>query len=113
MAKGTLKINGTKELVGKLKRNANLSDVKNVVIINGAEMQKQAQRLAPVDTGYLRRNITLRIMDRGFTARVKSEAEYAPYQEYGTRYQPGKPHIRPAYIKQKKRFVRDMRRLMK
>ena len=52
-------------------------------------------------------------MDRCFTARVKSEAEYAPYQEYGTRYQPGKPHIRPAYNKQKKRFVRDMRRLMK
>lgn len=113
MAKGSLTIRGTDELVGKLRRNANLNDVKRTVRLNGSEMHRHAQRMAPVDTGNLRRNIKLHSQDQGYTAKVASEAEYAPYQEYGTRFQPGRPHIRPAYHTQKRKFISDMRRLMK
>ncbi|MDY0394789.1 HK97-gp10 family putative phage morphogenesis protein [Virgibacillus halophilus] len=108
-----MKLKGADQLIGKLKRNANLGDVKNVVKMNGSEMQRSAQRYAPVDTGNLKRNIKYNSQDDGFTAQVASEAEYAAYQEYGTRYQSGKPHVRPAYHEQKSKFVTDMKRLMK
>ena len=51
--------------------------------------------------------------DNGFTAKVKSEADYAPYQEYPTRYQPGTPHVRPGFFEQRIKFIQDMKRLMK
>lgn len=113
MAKASLRVKGTAELKGKLKRNANLTDVINVIKLNGSEMHRAAQRYAPVKTGALKRNINLYFEDNGFTAKVASEADYAPYQEYGTRYQPGTPHIRPSYYEQRTRFIKDMRRLMK
>ncbi len=116
MAKATLQVKGIDELVGKLKRNAKLDDVKEVVKLNGSEMHTNAQRKAPVAKkggGNLQRNVRVYIEDNDFTARVKSEADYAAYQEYGTRFQPGTPHIRPAYYEQKERFKRDMKRLMK
>lgn len=106
-----VELRGHRELVGKLKRNANLNDVKNIVRLNGSEMQRNAQRKAPVDTGHLRRSITLRYQDSGFTAKVKSEAEYAPYVEYGTRYMSAQPHVRPAFHEQKRKFINDLKRI--
>lgn len=113
MASGSIGFRGTADLIGKLKRSANLNDVKRIVQMNGAEMQGSMSRKAPVDTSNLKRNIKITILDDGFTARVSSEAEYAPYQEYGTRYQSGTPHVRPAYHEQKPLFLQDMKRIMK
>lgn len=109
----SIKLKGADALIGKLKRNADLSDVKNVVKLNTSEMQRKSQRFAPVDTGTLKRNIKQSTEDSGFTGKVTSTSEYAAYQEYGTRYQSGKPHIRPAYNQQKVQFKKDMNRLMK
>lgn len=108
-----LKIKGTADLIGKLKRNANLDDVKDVVKLNGSEMHRKAQRYAPVETGNLKRNIRYHSEDNGFVAKVASEADYAPYQEWGTRYQSGKPHVGPSFNEQKTQFLKDMKRLMK
>ncbi len=108
-----MQFNGVNQLVGALKKRANLNDVKNVVKLNGSEMQRNTQRKAPVDTGNLKRLIVYRSEDGGFTARVRSEAEYAPYPEYGTRFMAAIPHIRPAYHEQKRKFINDMKRLMK
>lgn len=61
-----------------------------------AETQGMAQMLAPVDTGRLRAGISMR--DSGpLSFEVYTNIEYAPYQEFGTRYQAGTPHMRPAY----------------
>lgn len=113
MARGTIEFRGTADLIGRLKKNANLDDVKNIVRMNGAEMQASMARKAPVDTTNLKRNIKIVIQDDGFTAKVSSEAEYAPYQEYGTRYQNGTPHVRPAYYEQRPIFLHDMKRIMR
>lgn len=80
---------------------------------NGMQMQQKAQRLAPVDTGFLKRNIHLNFVISGleFTATVSGDANYDPYQEYGTRFQPGKPHIRPAYYAQRTIFETEMGKL--
>lgn len=108
-----LRVFGAKKVRGALNEAANLDDVKNVLKMNGAEMQANAQRNAPVDTGALKRFVVLYVYDDGFKVVVKSLAQYAPYQEYGTRFMTGTPHIRPAYYEQRKQFISDMKRLMK
>lgn len=96
-----------------LKRLRDTDWVKEVVRTNGSEMQMRSQRLSPVDTGSLKRNIYLYIEDGGMSARVASEAEYAVYQELGTRFQSGTPHIKPSYDIQSKIFIEDIEKGMK
>lgn len=108
-----VKLIGFEKLEVKLTKNMDLSAVKTVVKKNGAEMQKKAQKEAPVDTHYLQRSIALEITDGGMTAEVESTAEYAGHQEYGTRFMKGKPHIRPAFDEQKGKFKSDMRKLVR
>lgn len=108
-----MKITGADQLVGALKKAANLDDVKNTIKLNTTEMNRKTQRNAPVDTGHLKRMVTIGFEDAGMTGRVASTAEYAMYQEYGTRFQSGKPHVRPAFKEVEQQFIRDMQRLMK
>ena len=87
--------------------------VKEVVKKNGAEMNEKIQRYAPVDTGTLKRNISIQIKDNGLTAEVNSgPTEYSIYQEYGTRYQSGTPHFRPGFEDQRPIFKEDIKKVM-
>jgi len=72
----------------KLKSNANMKDVKQIV--------KQ----------------TMDLSDGGLTGKVKPTADYAPYLEYGTRFQSAQPFMRPAFNKQKAQFKSDMDKLV-
>lgn len=107
------RITGIKELNKKLRENATLDDVKKVVQMNGAELTSEAQWKAPLDTGTLERSITQTIKDDGLATTVEAGAEYAGYVEYGTRYMAAQPYMRPAFRKQKKKFKKDMERLVK
>jgi len=113
MARGSLSIRGTKELQGRLRRNARLTDVKKAVLVNGSELQRNMQRDSPVDTGNLKRSIGMNVEDRGFTARVGAAAEYAPYLVYGTRFMYSRDFFRPNFYTQRQKFLRDLKRLMK
>ena len=113
MSKYTFTITGTATLSKDLLEMANLRHVKETVKVNGADMQQSAVRYAPYDTGFLARSIELEILDGGLTARVFPTAEYAVYQEYGTRHQAGKPFIRPAFYRQQSIFLNDLSRFMK
>lgn len=108
-----MKINGTDALIGALKKSANLDDVKNVIKVNGSEMQKNAMRKAAVDTGFMKRGIVLSFEDGGLTARVTSMAAYSAFVNYGTRFQNSQPFMTPAFYEQRIKFVADMKRLMK
>lgn len=108
-----LYFDGLDKLVAGLKKaNQVENKVKEVVSKHGAGMQQKAQRFAPVDTGNLKRMIDLEIEDGGLSAKVESKADYAPYQEYGTRFQSGTPHIRPAFNASKDGFIRDCERVV-
>lgn len=112
MSKG-IKVNGLAELEKKLRRNATMSDVKQIVRLNGAELNAGAQRKAPVDTGFLRRSIVFQLVSMGFEARVFATAEYAPYLEHGTRFMSAQPFLGPAFRIQKEKFKSDMQRLVR
>lgn len=108
-----VKLIGFEKLETKLTKNTDLSKVKATVKKNGAQLQKKAQKEAPIDSGHLHDVIFLEITDGGMTAEVESTAEYAAYQEYGTRFMKGKPHIRPAFDEQKGKFKSDLGKLVR
>lgn len=83
------------------------------VIRNNTERLKaSAKAKAPVDTGFLKNHITSSYPSR-LEGRVKSEAAYSGYQEYGTRFQTGTPHIRPALQEIEPQFKQDMNNVLK
>ena len=61
-------------------------------------VEREAKHLCPVDTGRLRSSITPEVAREGqeIVGRVGTNVEYAPYQEFGTRFQHGTPFLRPA-----------------
>lgn len=117
MARGSLSVKGVDQLVGKLKRNATLNDVKEVVKMNGSELDRRMKRKAVFTKGYsvgaTKRSIKLSIEDNGFAARVKPTTHYSYYLENGTRFMEAQPFVGPAFYEQKEIFKRDMKRLMK
>lgn len=112
MAKG-FKITGLAELEKKFRKNSTMADVKEIVKTNGAELNTNAQRKAPVQTGFLRRSIVFQLANMGFEARVFATAEYAPYLEWGTRFMSAQPFMGPAFRQQSKKFKSDLTRLVK
>ena len=108
-----IRVIGLDQLGKKLTKNLDINKVKKIVRVNGSEMQQKAQRLVPVDTGTLKRSITLEITDGGMAAEVEPHTEYAAYVEYGTRKMAAQPYIKPAFEEQSKQFEKDMRGLVK
>ena len=117
-----IKLEGMEKLQVKLKKNVQMSKVKQIVKDNGAALQEAAQRKAPVGTpqstgipgyvgGTLKRSSGLEIRDGGLTAEVEPTAEYAAYVEYGTRYMNAQPYMRPSYTAQKEKFKSDLKKL--
>jgi len=100
-------------LIKALEKASKTDGIKKAVQLNASELQRKAQRRAPVDTGFLRRSITLDFKDSGMTASIKPTAEYAPYVEYGTRFMSAQPFIRPSFYEQEKKFIKDIEKLMK
>ena len=78
---------------------------------NGEKTKALAKKNAPVDTSFLKDHITTSYP--GMEAHVHAEAGYSGYQEYGTRFQPGKPFMRPAIEQIQPQFQKDMTDVMK
>lgn len=70
--------------------------VDKVIFNNAEDMKDKAFDYAPKDTGYLKSKICHKPMGK-MDHEVGSYAEYAGFQEFGTRFQPGKKHLRPAF----------------
>ena len=112
-----LKIKGLEKLEHQLKQNRTLDDVKNVVRKNGADLQRNIKKKAEFKQGYqtgqTRRSVNLELKDNGFTAESGPTTEYAPYLEYGTRFMEAQPFVKPAYEKQREKFLSDMKELVR
>lgn len=65
------------------------------------EITNLAKQLAPVDTGRLRASIAWTIGEADGTpfARIGTNVEYAPFQEFGTRFHPAQPFLVPALLR--------------
>lgn len=65
------------------------------------------QEAAPVDTATLKQSVRSTFPSK-LESRTSSNVDYQGYQEYGTRFQPGKPHVRPSLKKIQPEFEKAM-----
>lgn len=83
------------------------------VVKNNAELvQRFAKVYAPRDTGFLESQIKTSY-PQALEAHIDAEAAYSGYQEYGTRFQTGKPFMRPALKVVEPKFKQDMTNVLK
>ena len=83
------------------------------VVKNNAELfQRFAKGYAPHATGFLKSQIKTSYPE-ALEAHIDAEAAYSGYQEYGTRFQTGKPFMRPALKVVEPKFKKDMTDVMK
>ena len=104
---------GIEALLNGVVEAGKLDDVKKIVKQDTAFMAKEAAKNTPVDTGYLKRSETPSIKDDGMTGEVTASADYAAYQEYGTRYIYGKFYMKKAQNVAGAQFLKNIERLMK
>jgi HK97 gp10 family phage protein len=135
-----MKLKGTSQVLNRLKRVSKEAELatKSAVVRNTDQMFSEALSAVPVLDGYLRGSGNSSYQDNQLTGIVSfggQAAPYAPYVEFGTGsgvnisegfsafamqfYVNGKgtmkaqPYLIPAYIKYKKIFLRDMRKIAK
>lgn len=65
------------------------------------EIVNIAKSLAPVDTGRLRASIVFLLgrTQNAVFAEIGTNVEYAPYQEFGTKYMTAQPFLIPALLR--------------
>ena len=114
---GVIRIEGLEELQKKLKKNANMDDVKKVVRQNGSQLQQKIQKKADFKKGYqtgaTKQSVRLEISGDGLTAESGATTEYAEYLEFGTRFMDAQPFVKPALEEQSKKFESDLQKLVK
>ena len=109
----SFKLVGDEAIVDKLRKNVTLTEVKQAVATNGAEMTRNSQRLAPVDTGRLAGSINQSVEDGGMTSVTRDGVNYGKYVDLGTRFMSAQPFMKPSHNLQAKKFKLDMEMLVK
>lgn len=115
----SLKVEGLEPLIGTLKDNVTLNDVKRIVAKNGADLTRQMKAqttksyVKGYSTGDTAGSINLKITNGGMTAEVATGTSYSPYVEYGTRYMSAEPIVQPSLDVIAPKFYSDLSRVMK
>lgn len=100
------------EYLGKYKDTV-IEGTRKAVKQYGSLLQMRAMYGAPVDTGTLKRSVSLKIEDKGLTAVITPTAHYAPYVEYGTRFMRAQPFLVPAFNMVVPNYKMAMNKVMK
>ncbi len=108
-----MKVNGLDKLVESFNTDKKRLALKATVKKYAADVQRGAVRRVPVDTGFLKRSIQSPSFSLdGMYAVVRATAEYAPYQEYGTRFMSAQPFMAPAYNEIRQDFLDSIQRVV-
>lgn len=112
-----IKLVGMDKLQRKLKRNASMIDVKEVVKTNGVRLERAIKAntkeafVRGYSEGYTADSVSGQISDGGLTYTAGEGMEYDPYVEYGTRFMEAEPTVTPAAEEVFRQFKRDLDKL--
>lgn len=106
-------VRGDAELAAKLRRlagKATPAQARAALMAGGLPIQTAAAQKARVRTGTLRRSIHTETAEtsEGAVARVGTNVEYAPHQEFGTSRMSGQPYLRPAYDEKRGEALKEI-----
>lgn len=115
--KSRAELRGDDELVRKLQglaRKATPGQARTALMAGGLVIQTAAVPKARIKTGTLRRSIHTEAEETatGAVARVGTNVEYAPAQEFGTSRMTGQAFLRPAYDEKKSEALREIARAL-
>lgn len=119
MAKLSIQIQGLDKLTRKLIKNQALTEAKEVVKKNTAQMHEKtiSNMISTYTKGYrtgnTENNTTFEIEDGGLSGVQTTNTDYIEYLEKGTRYMAAEPAIKPAFDVQKEKFRKEMEDLAK
>lgn len=82
-------------------------DVSKLIKNTLHNIERDAKKECPYDTGRLRGSITTNIIST-YSGEVGTNVEYAEYVEYGTRYQSAHPYFEPAVEKNEDKFNEEL-----
>jgi HK97 gp10 family phage protein len=110
-------VKGLKELIAVLEKIPKELDstVDETLEANAQDIERNAKSKAPVDTGKLQQSIkALKESEKTYIIRANNtgKAPYAPFVEYGTRFQRAQPFLFPAFFAGRDRFVKDLKNLL-
>ncbi|WP_020007406.1 HK97-gp10 family putative phage morphogenesis protein [Salinicoccus albus] len=108
-----IKLQGADALVKSISNRVGRDEINKAIKKRASDGQTKAQREAAVDTGAMKRSITVDLWPGRLTGSVVVGSEYAPYVEYGTRFAPEQPFMRPARDEIYPMFINDLRNLIK
>ena len=103
-----IKLKGVADVLNKLSvvSAASLKAIDQEIETGGLMIKTDAQKLAPVDTGNLRRSIIE--AHKPFVSIVKSLANYSTHVNYGTRKQKAQPYFTNAVNLNKHKILRNV-----
>ncbi len=84
--------------------------IDDITFKNAQEAVEDAKRVVPVQTGRLKRSLSVR---RGREIRIRANAPYAASVEFGGRGRPAKPYFYPAIRKMRYKNMIRLRSLLK
>ena len=104
-----LEVKGVKETLAQIDlRNKKVRQaVQEQVNKSALNIQREAKKRCPVDTGALRNSITVDFYGI-MSAEIGPHMPYAPYVEFGTRKMAAKPYLFPAYEQEKPHFEKGI-----
>ena len=108
-----LKIKGVQKVVDNFKKfgREGKRQVIDITAVNAKEIEAQAKRFAPVDTGKLQQSITAEKF-KPLAWIITAFESYAVFVEFGTSKMSSKPFLYPAWKKQIKIYSRDLNRAL-
>ena len=82
-------------------------DIQKQVDRSALNIDREAKKLVPVDTGRLKTSIGI---DRGeMMADIGTNVYYAPYVEFGTSRQSAQPYLIPSFEMERPKFINALR----
>lgn len=91
---------------------AALRECKAVIAESSAEIEREAKARVPVASGKTQRSIKTILRDFGMNATIGSGYFLARFIEQGTRHQPARPFMNPAFQIVRPRFIARLQRAL-
>lgn len=89
---------GLVDNIAKWKKNTLDPAIENMMLRGGSAMAEKARELVAKDTGFLESTIGFTYIQSTKTIQLHADAAYALVQEFGSRFMPAHPFMRPAVL---------------
>lgn len=87
--------------------------IQTLIAETALKVERDAKRLAPVDTGRLRASIHSDLSEIAqMAATVEAATDYAAFVELGTSRMSARPYLRPAYEAAMPGFIEELKRIL-